>query len=170
MKATTELAQALYEVRLAGNPGPIEAAEALRQAINNSFDAAAARRENLTQEEVDRYAQAMEAFTIACRRDLSYQPSWWQVWRPNWWRARRRSAKERRSGPPASVATGSGRLIQVAGPMAQDVVFGTQDTCNTISGTVIGTVMGSVVQAGDIQNIVFSDLPADEVVLKRDED
>lgn len=156
MKATTELAQALYEVRLVGTPGPIEAAEAVRQAINSSFDAAAARRESLTTEEADRYAQAMEEFTAACRRDLWYQPPWWQIWRINWWRARRRRAEEPQQGKAVlTTATMSGG-IQINAAMGNDVVFGGADTRNAISGgQVIGTVMGPVIQSREINGVVF---------------
>jgi len=88
MKAITEFLQALIDVQGVGNEGPKAAAESLRDAMGDLFDAAAAHREELTKEEVDRCWRALETFTAACRADLGYQPLWWQVWRPNWWNAR----------------------------------------------------------------------------------
>jgi len=123
MTAMTELAQALYEVRLVGNPAAIEAAETVRQAISDSFDAAAARRENLTDEETERYARAMHAFTTACRLDLWYQPRWWQIWRGSWWKNRWSRGEKRQ------VKTGAGRAsspatLRPATHGGYDVVFG----------------------------------------------
>jgi hypothetical protein len=168
MKATTELAQALYEVRLVGNPGPIAAAEALRQAINNSFDAASARRENVTEDEADLYAQAMHAFTEACRRDLCYQPPWWQIWRASWWRARRRGIKNSQSELTREALNDTG--TQVCAPTRHDVAFGVGPglssynigSLNTFGDRIVGTVMGGVVQTGQIHHVVFPDPPQDE--------
>jgi hypothetical protein len=123
MKATTELAQALYEVRLVGNPGVVEAAEAVRQAISDSFDAAAARRESLTADESRKYAEAMQAFTTACRIDLRYQPRWWQIWRGGWWRTRRDQMRTRREGPAATNGLAP-PAAQVNSASSYDVAFG----------------------------------------------
>lgn len=118
MKAITEFFQALYEVRVVGNDGPKAAAESLCEAIGDPFDAAAAHREELTKEEVDRCWRALEAFAAACRPDLGYQPLWWQVWRPHWWEARRNRAEER-----VAVRAMQAEDVQV-GPVGHHMVFG----------------------------------------------
>lgn len=134
MKATTELALALYEVRLVGNDGPRAAAEALRMAVGESFDAAFARREALTDEEADKFTRAMEAFTEACRRDLWYQPPWWQIWRVSWWKARWQHARGPAPGPVIQVApTG-------APSPGIDVVFGIHQSIN-MAGSAIDAVV-----------------------------
>ena len=133
IKATTELALALYEVRLVGSDGPRESAEALRRAVGESFDAAFARREALTDEEADKFTRAMEAFTEACRRDLWYQPPWWQIWRVSWWKARWQHARGPVPGPVVQVApTG-------APSPGIDVVFGIHQSIN-MAGPMIDAV------------------------------
>jgi hypothetical protein len=153
MKATTELAQALNEVRLVGNLGPIATAEALKQAINDSFDAAAARRENLTEDEVVVYAQAMHAFIEACRRDLWYQPPLWQLWRPSWWRARRQGGREKRARQQRESPTGPS--VDSHTPAKGDVVFGVDSSnperssvTNCFDGRIAGTVTATVLYGG----------------------
>lgn len=140
MQATTELAKALYEVRLVGNPAPRAAAEALREAIGDSFDAAAGRRQELTKDEIARYTRAMESFTEACRRDLWYQPPWWQIWRASWWRARRNRNPATAASLPVPVpvqAVTTGRDVVLGGPIAA--------SSNSSAG-MVGIVMGSGVQ------------------------
>jgi hypothetical protein len=97
LRTTVEMTSALYELRMVGNPGPIEAAENVRQAVSDAFDAAAARREAPTAGEANAYALAMHQFTSACRLDLWYQPSWWHAWRGEWWKARWRQVRRRRA-------------------------------------------------------------------------
>jgi hypothetical protein len=172
MKATTELAQALYEVRLVGNPGPIATAEALRQAISNSFDAAAARRENVTEDEANLYAQAMHAFTEACRRDLWYRPPWWQIWRVSWWRTRRGEIKNYQSEQARGALIDPG--TQAHSPTRHDVAFGIgpivggESISNYFDAGIVRPVMGPVqtgriLQAGQIHEVVFlSGSPRDE--------
>jgi len=140
VQATTELAKALYEVRLVGNPGPQAAAEALREAIANSFDAAASRREELTKDEVATYTRAMESFTDACRRDLWYQPPWWQIWRASWWQARRHRNARTATSQPVQVSGGAIQAVRAPG----GVVFGT-----------IGAQVGHGVQTNYFHSVVF---------------
>jgi hypothetical protein len=155
MQATTELAKALYEVRLVGNPGPRAAAEALREAIADSFDAAAGRREELTKDEVARYIRAMESFTEACRRDLWYQPPWWQIWRVSWWQARRHRDIATEVRLPEQ-ALGDRPAIQAAA-IRGDVVFGgpIADSSNTSAGRVAVVVGDRAVQANHFHSVVF---------------
>jgi hypothetical protein len=148
MQATTELAKALYEVRLVGNPGPRAAAEALREAIAGSFDAAAGRREELTQGEVARYTRAMESFTEACRHDLWYQPRWWQIWRVSWWQARRHRDTSTAPSLPARVPGDQPGAVQ-AGPVGPDVVLG--GPTNAAIG-MVRTVMGRSFQDDDARS------------------
>jgi hypothetical protein len=128
LAATTEFAQALYELRLVGNPGPIEAAESVRQAVTDSFDAAAARREAMTAREIDLYSRAMRGFTTACRIDLWYQPRWWQVWRGAWWTERWAGLRGRRGRKPAATDAPPVQAIRGAGIQTNEyvgnVVFG----------------------------------------------
>jgi hypothetical protein len=154
MQATTELAKALYEVRLVGNPGPRAAAEALREAIADSFDAAADRREELTKDEVALYTRAMESFTETCRRDLWYQPPWWQIWRASWWQARRRRDSEHAASPPIQV---SGDAIQAV-TTGRDVVFGgpIPYTANNAIG-MVRIVTGQGVQTNHFHDVVFGE-------------
>ena len=118
MKAITEYFQALEGVRVVGNEGPRAAAESVREAIGDPFDAATAHREELTKEEADECWRALESFTAACRPDLGYQPLWWQIWRPSWWRARRNRAEER-----LAVRVMQAEDVPV-GPVGHDAVFG----------------------------------------------
>jgi hypothetical protein len=145
MQATMELAKALYEVRLVGNPGPQAAAEALREAIAGSFDAAADRREELTKEEVARYTHAMESFTEACRRDLWYQPPWWQIWRVSWWQARRQRDTSTALSQPVRVSGDQHGALQAV-PMGRDVVLGGPTNAAT---AMVRTVIGRSCQDYD---------------------
>jgi hypothetical protein len=125
MKAITEFVQALGEVlSVARNNGPGAAAGSLSEAIGNPFDAAAAHREELTKEEVDRCWRALETFIAACRSDLGYQPLWWQVWRPSRWRARRDRTEER-----VAIRAVQAEDIRV-GPTRHEVVFGASQVAN----------------------------------------
>jgi hypothetical protein len=130
--ATIEMAQALYEVRLVGDPGTINAAENVREAVSQSFDAAAIERRSLTSAEVGAYANAMNQFTSACRIDLWYQPRWWQLWRAGWWTMRlRRGVKLAVATADQNVAVGvqvGGRATRLTNSFApHDVVFGAAD-------------------------------------------
>lgn len=166
MLATAELAQALYEVRLVGNPGPIEAAETVRQAISDSFDAAAARRENLTDNETELYARAMHAFTTACRLDLWYQPRGWQVWRIGWWKHRWGHIKKKRIDR-APERTSTYALTQTVTPGSYDVVFGIAGSPSTGDGgyrnshwaQVHNMAAGAGIQLGDRNSIVVPKSP-----------
>lgn len=164
MTATTELAQALYEVRLVGNPGPIEAAETVRQAVGNSFDAAAARRGALTDGEAELYARAMREFTSACRLDLWYQPRGWQLWRAGWWKQRWVRITGRRPDPVTeqSPTPAAERAAQPDGVRPPDAVFGggggvIDEGLLNRGGMISGTVMGSLVQTGvDVTGVVIA--------------
>lgn len=161
VKATTELAQAMYEVRLVGNPGPVAAAEAVRQAINNSFDAAAARRENLTDEEAGLYAQAMQIFTEACQRDLWYRPPWWQVWRVSWWRARRGRARKEQAGKIGEAPDESTPPVQV--PTKSDVAFGIgPNLSEPVFNVFDARIADTVIQAKFIHGGIFMHPPTNE--------
>jgi hypothetical protein len=151
MQATAELAKALYEVRLVGNPGPRAAAEALREAIADSFDAAARRREELTKQEVAWYTHAMESFTRACRRDLWYQPPWWQIWRASWWQARRHRDTTTAPSLPVQVPGDHPGKLQAV-PMGPDVVLGGITNMGTL---MVGTVLGPVLQTNSFHSVVF---------------
>ncbi|MBE8524238.1 hypothetical protein ILP97_43325 [Amycolatopsis sp. H6(2020)] len=167
MKATTELAQALYEVRLVGNPGAAAAAESVLQSINGSFHAAATRRENLTAEEAQSYAWAMQAFTEACRRDLQYRPPWWQVWRANWWRTHIRRAKKVQSSQASEKLNSHKAPPQ--DPMASDVVFGLADkVIGPVRNCYSIHVVGNVLQTIDPTGVHFFSVPADEKPFEED--
>jgi hypothetical protein len=76
----------------------------------------------------------METFTKACRRDLWYQPPWWQIWRVSWWKVRRQHAQ----GPVPEP------IVQVAPTGAPspgiDVVFGIHRAIN-MAGPIIDAVV-----------------------------
>jgi hypothetical protein len=155
MAATTEMAKALYEVRLVGNPAAINAAESVREAVTQSFDAAATARRSLTSDEAAAYASAMNNFTSACRIDLWYQPRWWQLWRGGWWKMRlRRFTKQKQAaggqGQAVVSAYASGRSVQTNTFGPHDVVFGAADK-NVRSG-IPGNIANTM---GSISGVVF---------------
>ncbi|MGW4212671.1 hypothetical protein ACWEIJ_32125 [Lentzea sp. NPDC004789] len=155
LRAMTEFAQALYELRLVGNPEPIEAAEIVCQAVADSFESAAARREALTDTEMTLYVDAMHGFTSACREDLWYQPRWWQPWRSGWRKAvkvrrqRRRAMKQNRDETP-SGSTFSPQ--ESASKNGRDVAFGGR---GPISNRVDGSLSGTVFHVGTDGGVVF---------------
>ncbi|MEU7524174.1 hypothetical protein AB0A74_00390 [Saccharothrix sp. NPDC042600] len=154
LRAMTEFAQALHELRLVGNPEPIEAAEIVCQAVADSFESAAARREALTDAEMRLYVNAMHDFTSACREDLWYQPRWWQPWRSGWRKAlrvRRQRRRTMKEGRVESRPVGQLRPEAEVSKNGQDVAFGgAQLTSNLLSGT-----SDVVVQTRDVSGVVF---------------
>jgi hypothetical protein len=158
MAATVEMAQALYEVRLVGNPGTINAAENVRDAISRSFDAAAIERRSLTSAEVRAYANAMNEFTSACRIDLWYQPRWWQLWRAGWWKMRlKRGTKEGRAATRQQEAVGiqvGTSAVQANSFVPHDVVFGTCDPRITYDKPVIAEYVSNALEAIVIENVL----------------
>lgn len=111
MVATKELAQALYEVRLVGNPAPIYAAEelnAILYELGASFDS------EMVESLLGQYAITMSAFIAACRSDLWYQPRWWHLWRASWWQLR--WARLRSGGDPRRRRIAQPVVTQRVGP------------------------------------------------------
>jgi hypothetical protein len=157
--ATTEMAQALYEVRLVGNPGTIDAAENVRDAISRSFDAAAIERRSLTSAEVRAYVNAMNEFTSACRIDLWYQPRWWQLWRVGWWKMRlTRGAKERgvaATSQQTAIGVKAGTSAAQGNSSApKDVVFGTSNPGGTYDRLVVSESLSNALDALSIENVL----------------
>jgi hypothetical protein len=102
--AAGPLHQAMAEVKLVGNDGPLQVAEdwyALRGKIilHVNSDRSGLRRWRRGDPELSDMLRAHQAlrekFVQECRVDLLYLPRWWQVWRPRWWMIRWNSYRSR---------------------------------------------------------------------------
>lgn len=108
--------RALAELELVGNTGPAKAATfyyGYMEWARNDFSAGALSILGHTiwssrAEAEAEIESARSAFISACRRDLLYLPSWWQVWRPAWWRTRIKNARMKRVQKKAASNDRSG--------------------------------------------------------------
>ncbi|MGW4757301.1 hypothetical protein [Streptomyces chartreusis] len=88
-RTESELIQAYLDLRLVANPDPLQAADTIIERLEEMQDLHLAAKHTELISAASTVFSAQREFTDACRDDLWYLPTRWQIYRKAWWTARR---------------------------------------------------------------------------------